>query len=297
MSGSASTVSLEERGAGLRSLWKMMRLISTICVVLLIAGTLVFGNLLGWQIPEWHLSDQSRQTAWVDTDAVNLRAGPSTDAEVLDVLVQGTRVSVTGTSSGGFAPVIYDGQTAWIFDEFLSRSVDESSGNVASAAEPEQDTSTGEAPVESGSDNTRSEAVEPDTEVAEVTGEHWIEVDRSSAMITLHIGETAQASFKGKIGRDPSDDGFYSTAVGTYFVYTKNPGLTSTPFVADVYMTDFVGFDPNRHNGFHSPIRDATGALLPSQNATTLGCVRLEEEAAKELFAFAYIGMRVEIHN
>jgi lipoprotein-anchoring transpeptidase ErfK/SrfK len=67
--------------------------------------------------------------------------------------------------------------------------------------------------------------------------------------------------------------------------------------VENVYMTEFVGFDPDRHNGFHSPIRDASGALLPSQNATTLGCVRLEEQAAKQLYAFAFIGMRVEIHN
>jgi hypothetical protein len=62
-------------------------------------------------------------------------------------------------------------------------------------------------------------------------------------------------------------------------------------------MTHFVGFDPLRHNGFHSPIKDENGNLLPSQNPTTLGCIRLEESDAETLFSFAHIGMRVYIHD
>lgn len=128
-------------------------------------------------------------------------------------------------------------------------------------------------------------------------GERWIDVDRTTAMVTLYVGDSSLASFQGKIGRDPSADGFYSTAVGTYHVYSMQEGLSSTPFVDDVYLSDWVGFDPERKNGFHSPVREADGRERLTQNPTTMGCVRLNSNDAVALFDFAYVGMRVEIHD
>jgi hypothetical protein len=127
--------------------------------------------------------------------------------------------------------------------------------------------------------------------------ERWIDVDRRTAMVTLYVGESSLASFQGKIGRDPSADGFYSTAVGTYHVYSMLEGLSSTPFVDDVYLSDWVGFDPERKNGFHSPVREADGRERLTQNPATMGCVRLNSNNAVALFDFAYVGMRVEIHD
>lgn len=127
--------------------------------------------------------------------------------------------------------------------------------------------------------------------------ERWIDVNRSTATITLYVGEQPQRSFHGKIGRDPSVDGFYSTAVGTFHVYSMQRGLSGTPFVDDVYLSDWVGFDPVRKNGFHSPVREADGSERVTQNPTTMGCVRLTAGDAVSLFEFAALGMRVEIHD
>lgn len=132
---------------------------------------------------------------------------------------------------------------------------------------------------------------------ANADGERWIEVDRGSVTVTLHEGNRVVATFTGSVGADRSDEGYYATAPGTYHVYSMTKDLTWTPFAEDGYLTDWVGFDPERNNGFHSPIRDASGAEKPVQSPTTKGCVRLDAGAAEEVFAFSYIGMRVEIHD
>lgn len=285
-----------------RRLRNLLRLRMVSFLTLVAIGLIVAGQVLNWSIPDWTATpDSVRTTGWVNTDALNVRAAPSTDAEILDVFSGGTVVSILGETRGGFLPVAYGGDRAWVFAEYVASDerhtvsldvpVEEAR---AAAAEPDNPAMiTG--PV-TGSDNTRSSA--PDVAEPDIpTGEHWIDVDRGTATITLYIGDQPQAAFQGKIGWDPADDGFYSTAVGTFHVYTMNPGLSSTPYVENVYMTEFVGFDPERHNGFHSPIRDANGVILPSQNATTLGCVRLSEADAKHVYAFAFLGMRVEVHD
>lgn len=138
-------------------------------------------------------------------------------------------------------------------------------------------------------------AAEPEPAVA--PQERWIEVDRSTAVVALHEGETIVATYQGKVGKDDSADGFFSTAVGTFHVFSMSKELTETPFAEGVYLSDWVGFDPERSNGFHSPVRDEWGNVQPVQNATTLGCVRLEADAAVAAFDFSHIGMRVEIHD
>jgi uncharacterized protein YkwD/uncharacterized protein YraI len=56
----------------------------------------------------------------VTTTDVNFRAGPSLDAEVLDVLLPGTEVTRTGEESDGFAAVRFDGRDGWIWAEYLA---------------------------------------------------------------------------------------------------------------------------------------------------------------------------------
>jgi hypothetical protein len=42
---------------------------------------------------------------------------------------------------------------------------------------------------------------------------------------------------------------------------------------------------------------DENGNVLPWGDGQTGGCVATEPSAAKEIFDFAYIGMRVEVHE
>lgn len=165
----------------------------------------------------------------------------------------------------------------------------------AAAAEVAESEPVEEAASESVVASTFLEESEPAT--PKEPGERWIEVDRTTATVTLLEGDVVIDEFPALIGKDPSVDGFYSTATGTFYVHMKNRELTETPFAEGVYLTDFVGFDPERSNGFHSPTRDADGNVVQTGGTETLGCVRLGEDDARQLFDFASIGMRVEIHD
>ncbi len=123
----------------------------------------------------------------------------------------------------------------------------------------------------------------------------WIDVDRSSGMVTLYEGDWAVASYWGAMGWDQSDDGFYATANGTYYVYAKEAALTWTDW-GQVFIRDFVAFDPYRANGFHTYSLDWQGSVLPTGANPTGGCIALEPWAADQLFNFARLGTRVEIH-
>ena len=63
-------------------------------------------------------SSPARKTAEVLED-LNLRAGPSTAEEILDVMPAGTKVTVTGGERSGFLPVSVGGQTGWAYALYL----------------------------------------------------------------------------------------------------------------------------------------------------------------------------------
>jgi uncharacterized protein YraI len=130
----------------------------------------------------------------------------------------------------------------------------------------------------------------------ETGSERWIDVDRSSQTVTLYVGDEATASYWASLGYDKSTDGFYSTAVGTYYVYAKYAPLSWTEW-GKAYIKWWVAFDPYRDNGFHSYSLDADGNVLPRGAGPTGGCVATEPAAAEEIYDFATIGMRVEIHQ
>ncbi|HVL24060.1 MAG TPA: L,D-transpeptidase family protein [Thermomicrobiales bacterium] len=207
--------------------------------------------------------------ALVNTDVLNVRGDASTDSAVWDVLGTGASVEVVGEAVNGFVPINYYGSTAWVAARFLSWD-----GTV---------TYTG----------TDAPAEEP---AGPPPPEHWIDVDRSSGTVTLFVGDEAQASFHASLGYDTSKDGFNSTAVGTYYVYWKEKGLSYTPY-ADAYISDWVGFDSGRVNGFHSYTKDKNGKILPNGDGKTAGCVALAPGEIDALFDFATVGMRVEVHD
>lgn len=253
-------------------------------------------------------------TAEVATDVLNVRDSASLQADVIAALTQGDRVTVDGANIDGFVPVSasmgggtiqgwvavaylqpIDG-TGWAFDPDHGAAIGSPSADQGTVSTGDGASGVSEVPSAGTEDGSAAVSVVP-TATSEPTGEHWIDVNRSTATVTLYVGTTPVAQYSARIGRDPSSDGFYSTAVGTFHVYSMQKELSSTPFVDDVYLSDWVGFDPDRKNGFHSPVRNVDGSVRQPQNQTTMGCVRLGEADAQAVFAFAEIGMRVEIHD
>jgi lipoprotein-anchoring transpeptidase ErfK/SrfK len=126
--------------------------------------------------------------------------------------------------------------------------------------------------------------------------ERWVDVDRTTQMVALYEGDVAVAAYWGAMGSDWSDDGFFATAVGTYYVYEKYGGLSWTDW-GGAWVGDWVGFDPGRLNGFHTYSMDTAGQVIPGGDGPTGGCVALAPAAAEQLFAFVSVGTRVEVHR
>ncbi len=292
----------------------------TVLVVLLsLAVVWQVASLLGPGDPAGPVVEDTFYT----TADVNLRAGPGVDYEVLSVVPVRDEVTVTGDARDGFLPVRTQGVDAWIASDYLSPDGVTLASNVDVAMPTEAPLPTDvpptqaplpteipptEVPVVTGEPVADTLAAETTTvgegapaarslDVTTPEGERWAEVDRSTGTVTLHQGNTIVASFPALIGKDPSADGYYATAVGTYYVFSKERALTETPFAPGVYLTDWVGFDPERSNGFHSPTRDEHGNIVQTGGTATLGCVRLGEADARTMFDFAFIGMRVEVHD
>ena len=125
--------------------------------------------------------------------------------------------------------------------------------------------------------------------------DRWIDVDRSSGMVTLYEGGQQVFVAWGSMGFDQTDDGFYATANGTFHVYAKNSALTWTDW-GRVYIQNWVAFDPSRSNGFHSFSLDQNGNVLGWGENPTYGCVALAPGAAEVVYEFARLGTRVEVH-
>lgn len=295
----------------------------TLCVAAL-------GLVVLWHLGHAYLEDDADAgpggdnrpvTAFVTTDEVNLRSGPGLGHEILRVLPPTTTVAVTGEAREGFRPVRIDGREAWVSADFLIREgsalarteevalVAAPTAEPTSVPDPVTEGAVAEVPPppapESGKVETRAGSMDaPVVTSAPVTidapaprGERWIEINRTRRTVTLHDGDVIVGVFDALLGKDPSTDGYYATATGTFHVHVKNRELTETPFAPGAYLTDFVGFDPERSNGIHSPVRDAQGNVVATGGTTTLGCVRVGEEQARTVYDFAEIGMRVEVHD
>jgi uncharacterized protein YraI len=73
-------------------------------------------GLPGWAYDQYLVSGQTMTT----TDVLNLRAEPSTSAEILHVMPLGATVELTGDESNGFLSVTYNGVDGWAYAEYLS---------------------------------------------------------------------------------------------------------------------------------------------------------------------------------
>ena len=211
------------------------------------------------------------EASWVviDANSVNVRGDAGTWADVWDTYPGGTWVAVVGDSVNGFAPIDYGNGVAWVSEQYLSW---------------DGTTSYDDAPSSSGVGGSSSGG-----------GEHWIDIDKGSGLVTMYIGNEVYASYWASMSRDTSEAGFYTTAIGTWSVTRKYEPLAYTAY-GKSYITEWVAFDESRDNGFHSYMKDQYGNILPNGAGFTGGCVALNPEGIAVLFDFAYVGMRVEVH-
>jgi hypothetical protein len=226
-------------------------------------------------------ADQANAWGWsawamVDADSLNVRNDASSSAGVMDSYGAGEWIEVIGNDVNGFSPVNYYGDVGWVASKYLS-----------------WDGSFNYATVNSGGSASTS-----NTGGGSATSgqEHWIDVNAATGRVTLYVGNTVYATYWGSMGFDTSSDGFYSTASGTYYVYAMHDPLAYTAW-ADAYITEWVGFDPSRFNGFHSYSKDGNGNILPNGGGKTGGCVALAPGDSQAVYDFSFIGMRVEVHR
>ena len=125
--------------------------------------------------------------------------------------------------------------------------------------------------------------------------ERWLDVDRSSGLVTLYEGDVQIASYWGAMGFDQSDSGFYATANGTFYVYEEYDALSWTNW-GRAWVRDWVAYDPARLNGFHSYSMNERGETIPGGDGPTGGCVALSPAAADHVSDFVRLGSRVEVH-
>jgi len=123
--------------------------------------------------------------------------------------------------------------------------------------------------------------------------ERWIEVSVRDQMVRLCEGERVMGEYLAATGRGDRPE--TTTFKGLFTVREKSQGpLYLSEY--GVYIRDWVGFDKEHDNGFHSQPMDASGRVLDGRlgQPVSLGCVRTAQSA--EVFKFAEFGMKVWVH-
>ena len=134
----------------------------------------------------------------------------------------------------------------------------------------------------------------PDTSLRPTEG-HWIEVDVTSFVVRLMDGTSVVREISPvAVGAQVDTGAYASTQTGLFHVYNKAQDLAYDP-PYKTYISDWVGFDPDRANGFHSFLKDKDGNVVDaSTGRVSNGCIRTGDAAA--IFAFAEIGTPVWVH-
>jgi uncharacterized protein YgiM (DUF1202 family) len=70
----------------------------------------------GWAFGQYLVGSSTLTT----TDVLNLRAEPSTSADVLHIMPLGATVQLTGDESNGFVSVTYNGVDGWAYSKYLA---------------------------------------------------------------------------------------------------------------------------------------------------------------------------------
>jgi hypothetical protein len=124
---------------------------------------------------------------------------------------------------------------------------------------------------------------------------HWIDVDVTRFAVRLMDGTAVLREIAPVAVGSEIDTGAYaSTQTGLFHVYNKSEPLAYDP-PYKTYISDWVGFDPDRANGFHSFLKDERGDVVDaSTGRVSNGCIRTGDAGA--IYTFAEIGMPVYVH-
>ena len=162
-------------------------------------------------------------------------------------------------------------------------------------------TPTEEATSAPAEDPTSTATAEPAAPLASdgssaPTDGRWIDVDVATFVVRLMDGARVTREI-GPVGVGVQvDTGEYaSTQTGLFHIYNKVEDLVYDP-PYDTYISHWVGFDPDKANGFHSFLKDATGKVVdPRTGRISNGCIRTG--APDVVYAFAVEGMAVWVHR
>jgi lipoprotein-anchoring transpeptidase ErfK/SrfK len=153
------------------------------------------------------------------------------------------------------------------------------------------------APTPRASDPAATEAPtsDPTEESLRPASGRWIEVDVTNFVVRLmdgdHVVETIGPV---AVGAQVDTGAYESTQTGLFHVYNKLPDLAYDP-PYKTYISDWVGFDPQKDNGFHSFLKDKDGNVVdPATGRVSNGCIRTPDATA--ISAFATVGMPVWVH-
>jgi hypothetical protein len=124
----------------------------------------------------------------------------------------------------------------------------------------------------------------------------WIDVDVTRYRVRLMDGPQVLKTIEPvAVGAQVDTGAYESTQTGLFHVYNKVAGLSYDP-PYKTYISDWVGFDMTRANGFHSFLKDERGYVVnPGTGRISNGCVRTGDPGA--IFAFAEVGMPVYVHS
>ena len=120
----------------------------------------------------------------------------------------------------------------------------------------------------------------------------WIEVDVSRYVVRLMDGKQVVKEIGPvAVGREIDTGRYESTQTGLFNVYVKTaPRTFDAPY--NTYIQWWVGFDPEKANGFHSFLLNEAGAVVDaSTGRVSNGCIRTGD--AESVFQFAEVGMPV----
>lgn len=138
-------------------------------------------------------------------------------------------------------------------------------------------------------------AANPTEAALRPTEGRWIEVDVTNFVVRLMDGDTVlQTIGPVAVGVQVDTGAYESTQTGLFHVYNKQSELAyDAPY--KTYISDWVGFDPQKANGFHSFLEDKDGNVVDaSTGRVSNGCIRTPDPGA--ITAFAQIGMPVWVH-
>lgn len=124
----------------------------------------------------------------------------------------------------------------------------------------------------------------------------WIDVDVTTFAVRLMDGASVVREIAPVAVGEQVDTGEYaSTQTGLFYVNSKVEGLVYDP-PYDTYISHWVGFDPDKANGFHSFLKGKDGNVVdPRTGRISNGCIRTG--APDAVFAFAEVGMPVWVHR